>query len=229
MTQPPVLALEDVTLAPGGRTLLRNVTLSLPAGSVTVLRGCNGAGKTSLLRMVMGLVPPFSGAVHLLGDRPEAARNRIGYLPQSRVLPAPRFTGRAIVAAAWQGARLGLPGFGARSRTAVNRALDLADARTIADRAMAHLSGGERQRIGLAAALVNAPEFLILDEPLAGLDPQRQGALATLLTRLHRETAMPLLISVHGASPLDHLATDELLIENGGARVYTAPQRHTVH
>ncbi|MCQ9155966.1 ATP-binding cassette domain-containing protein [Acidomonas methanolica] len=215
MSAEAVLDLEHVTLAHGTRRVLEDATLVLPPGSVTLLRGCNGAGKTTLLRAMLGLTTPNAGRIRVLGRAPRAARRRIGYLPQSLTLPAPRLTGRALVTSARHGARFGVPGIGGRCRAAVQEALALVEAENLADQPLATLSGGERQRIGLAAALVDAPDLLLLDEPLAALDVQRQAALTEMLERLHQTRHLPLVLSVHGASPLDRLATHEVVLEDG--------------
>ncbi|AQS87761.1 Mn2+/Zn2+ transporter ATP-binding protein [Neoasaia chiangmaiensis NBRC 101099] len=212
----------DVTLRQGARVLVRHVSLALPAGAFALLRGANGTGKTTLLRTLMGLHPVAEGHITILNAPPAQARQRIGYLPQMRQLPAPQLEGRALVAAAWRGTRWGLPVLGRTGRAAVDRALRLADAEKLARQPVAQLSGGERQRLALAQTLLNQPPLLLLDEPLAGLDTERQVETATLLGRLHRESDMTILVSVHGETALDRFATHEIILEGASAALRDA-------
>ena len=217
MTITSPLIFSGVALAQGGRLLCASVDGTLPARSMTLLQGGNGTGKTTLLRSVLGLHAPAGGRITVLGAAPEDARSRIGYLPQSLPLLAPWLPARAFVAAAWHGTRFGLPGWGRKCREAVDEALASVDALGLAHRPMIHLSGGERQRIGLATALLDRPRLLLLDEPLAGLDVAHQAELASLLHHLQDTAGVTILVSVHGASPLDAVADYRMVLHEGGA------------
>lgn len=217
MSQVSPLVFSGLELRHGERKLCAGVDCALPTGSITLLQGYNGAGKTTLLRAVLGLHKSRAGEIHVFGGTPEQARSRIGYLPQSRPISAPQLAARAFVTAAWRGSRFGLPGVGRVCRDAVDEALTCVDAFALATRPMAQLSGGERQRIGLAAALLDRPQLLLLDEPLAGLDMAHQEQLAVLLRHLQATAAVTIFVSVHGRSPLDEVADFRLVLHPEGA------------
>ena len=113
-----------------------------------------------------------------------------------------RLTGWEFVAGVVNGHRLGLPFLGKAARAEVERALDLVGARGLARYPLAEISGGERQRLLLAQALIGSPKLLILDEPLANLDPHYQGEVVALTKALHRELGATVLLSAHELNPL---------------------------
>lgn len=194
----PALSFVDVTLAQGARILLEGACFSLPEGSLTVLTGANGHGKTTLFRTILGLHAPRKGEVRIFGRIPDTMRGAIGYLPQDRRLPAPQMTGRTLIASSWNGTRPGLPGWGRRIRQRVDGALSRAGALHLADRPLGQLSGGERQRVFLAGALLQSPRLLVLDEPLSGVDVQGQAEIVALLHDLCRRSGVTILLSCHG-------------------------------
>ncbi len=202
--QPHAHAVElaGVTLARGGRSILSNATLRIGAGEFVTVLGANGAGKTTLMRAILGLVPPAAGAIRVLGEPARRGHPAIGAMPQSRGLPAVRLSGREFVQAACRGRRWGLALRSAADRRDVDRALGLVDASALAARPVAELSGGERQRLLLAQALLGRPRLLLLDEPLAGLDPRRQAGIVSLVRGLQRELGIAVLFSTHDLNPM---------------------------
>ncbi len=198
----PAIRLAGATLAQGGRTVLAGVDLRIEAGEFVGLLGANGAGKTTLLRAILGLLRPTAGRVEVLGASARRGDRRIGYLPQQRGLADLAFTGRTVMTAVLDGHRWGLPLTGASGRRAVERALDLVQADALADRPLGTLSGGERQRLALAQALLGAPQVLLLDEPLASLDPHHQDATVELVRRLQQRLGITVVFSAHELTPL---------------------------
>jgi zinc/manganese transport system ATP-binding protein len=219
-----------VTLARGGRTILSNITLAFrPAEFIGVL-GANGAGKTTFLRALLGLVTPIHGEIRVLGDKPRRGNPAIGYLPQ---LPAPpataRLRGRDILAAAVTGHRWGPPILSPANRRDIDRVLALVEGTALAQREFATLSGGERQRLAIAQALLGNPRLLLLDEPLISLDPHHQHNIVSLVRHLQQTLAITVLFSAHDINPLLG-ALDRVLYLGGGqaalggvADVITAP------
>ena len=194
------LHFQDVTLRLGARTILQNLDIAIPQGAVVGLLGPNGAGKTTLLRAALGLVPPAAGHIHVLGAPAQPGRTHAGYMPQgSTALAELRLAGRDFVAAASLATGWGLP---RPDHADIDRVLALTDATAFAHRPVATLSGGERQRLMLAQALLGRPKLLLLDEPLAGLDPRHQAATVALIRTLADRLGIAVLVSAHDVNIL---------------------------
>jgi iron complex transport system ATP-binding protein len=170
-----VLAAEQVTVARGGRTILRDVSLQAHAGEFIAVLGPNGAGKSTLLSVLAGLLRPDAGQVMLDVKRLsqltalQLARRR-AYLPQNPRLEWPLSVERLVAL----GLTPRLPATGGLPesyRPAISRALELCDLTGRRDQAATTLSGGEFARAMLARAIVGEPQILIVDEPITGLDP----------------------------------------------------------
>lgn len=161
-----------------------DVSLEMPVGEVFGLLGPNGCGKSTTLKIALGLVKPTSGTTSILGDEDASteARRRTGFLPE-----APYFhrflSGRELVSYC---ARLSGVSEG-RLDEAVERALGLAAMTSAADRAVGTYSKGMLQRIGLAQAIVHDPELVILDEPTAGVDPVGAAAIGGMIAEMRRQ------------------------------------------
>lgn len=179
------LSIERLDVALGDRTVLRDVTADLGAGALIGIIGPNGAGKSTLARAITGLLAPRTGRVMIDGrdvralPRAELAR-RIAYLPQGQTIHWPVSVERLVA--------LGrLPHLGPFSaladadRAAIDRAMARADITGLRDRVVTELSGGERARALIARALAVEAPALIVDEPLAALDPGHQLQLMELL------------------------------------------------
>ena len=197
------VTLSGVTLAFGGRAVLRDVSLAIADCEFVGVLGANGAGKTTLMRAILGLMPPASGRISVLGRGAARGNPAVGYMPQTRsAVGGFRLTGQDFVAGAAGGHRWGLPLPGAAGRAEVQRVLELVDAVALSRRPLATLSGGERQRLLLAQALLGRPRLLLLDEPLISLDPHHQHAAVGLVRRVQRELGIAVLFSAHEINPL---------------------------
>ena len=196
------------------------VAARLPAG-VTAIMGPSGAGKTSLLEAVAGLRPRTRGRVTVSGEvlldsaravalPPE--RRRVGYVPQDAGL-FPHLTA------------LGNVRFGVRADpAAVGAAIDTLEIRPLLNRYPASLSGGERQRVALARALATRPRLLLLDEPLAALDPSLRERVLPWLLRIREEWALPCLYVTHNVGEALTLASHLLVLREGRAEAQGAPK-----
>jgi len=193
----------EVTLCLAGQEVLANASLEIARGEFIGVLGPNGSGKTTLMRAILGLVPASTGGIRVLG-RPAARGNpAVGYMPQVRSAGGQlRLSGWEFVAGVVNGHRLGLPFLGKAARAEVDRILELVDASALARRPLAETSGGERQRLLLAQALIGRPQLLLLDEPLANLDPHFQGDVVALTTSLRAELGITILFSAHELNPL---------------------------
>ncbi|MFO1210694.1 MAG: ABC transporter ATP-binding protein [Amaricoccus sp.] len=205
------VALRGVTKRYGPITAVRDLDLALHAGEVVALVGHNGAGKTTQIKMMLGLAHPTSGTVRLLGADPTddpAARASVGYLPESVSFHL-ALTGRETLAFY---ARLKRLPAGHLDRAFA--AVGLADA---ADRAVGTYSKGMRQRLGLAQALLGDPRVLILDEPTSGLDPALRREFYAIVAERAAASATVLLAS-HALTELEGRA-DRVVIVNRGAKI----------
>jgi urea transport system ATP-binding protein len=177
----------------GGSHILWDVSLSVPAGSCTVLMGRNGMGKTTLLRCLMGLVPAASGSIRCgdadLTSQPATRRARIGigYVPQGREI----FSQLTVE----ENLRTGLaarPGGGREIPAEVYTLFPVL--RSMARRRGGDLSGGQQQQLAIARALVLDPKVLILDEPTEGIQPNIVREIGDVITRLNREKGLTVLL-----------------------------------
>jgi zinc transport system ATP-binding protein len=212
---PLAVELDGVAFAyPNGPPVLREVDLAVAAGEFLAIAGPNGGGKTTLLRLALGLERPTRGAVRLFGEPADRFRNRarLGYLAQRAQLgvQAPA-TVREVVAAG----RSPLNPFGrlgAADREAIDRAIDRVGLAPVAGRPLTRLSGGQQQRAFIAKALVADPVLLALDEPTAGVDVEAQEALAELLARLHSELGVTILYVSHEFGAIEHVVERLVLV-----------------
>jgi zinc/manganese transport system ATP-binding protein len=216
---------QDVTLRLGSRDVLARVSLEIVPGEFIGVLGPNGAGKTTLMRAILGLVPASHGAIRVLGRPAVRGNPAIGYMPQTRSAAAYlRLRSWDFVAGVVDGHRLGLPLPSKRVRIEVDRVLDLVGAGELARRPLLETSGGERQRLLLAQALVGRPRLLLLDEPLANLDPHYQGDVVALAKSLQAELGITILFSAHELNPLLGALDRVLYLGRGQAALGTVDE-----
>jgi zinc transport system ATP-binding protein len=185
------LRFEGVDYAFGVTPALIDVSLHVSRGEFLALVGPNGGGKSTLLKLALGLLEPGAGRVEVLGTEPRRARARVGYVPQFAGFPRdfPVTVGEAVLHG-----RLGLRpwwrALGRQDRQAAAQALLDVEAQALSERSIAALSGGELQRVLIARALATEPQLLLLDEPTAHVDTRAEAALFELLARLRRRMAI---------------------------------------
>jgi len=220
-----VVSLERAAVAVGGRTIWSEVSLSVTGGQFVAVLGPNGVGKSTLLKVVLGLVPLTAGRGQVLGQRPGRRNARIGYLPQRRAFdPSTRIRGVDIVRLGLDGDRWGfpLPGWlgGATSRAAqarVGEVIDLVGAAGYARRPIGQCSGGEQQRLLIAQALIRRPELLVLDEPLDSLDVTNQASVSALIQQVCRAQGVAVLLVAHDVNPILPYLDQVIYLAHGGA------------
>ena len=204
-----IVAVNNVTKAFGDVVAVSDVTFSVGPG-VTALLGPNGAGKSTLFRIMCGLTPPSQGTVRVLGAdarRDRAVRGRIGLAPQQDTL-FDRLTAQRFVEIAAETHAIADPDAAAR-RALAHVELDPGESKPLGA-----YSKGMRQRVKLAAALVNEPELLILDEPLTGLDPVQRNRMIRLFHDLG-DAGTCLLVSSHVLDEVARLGSNVLVIAQG--------------
>jgi ABC-2 type transport system ATP-binding protein len=210
----PVLAAGDVRKTYGDTTALDGVSLSVDEGEVFALVGPNGAGKTTLVRCLTGTTTPDSGRVRLLGEPPaEAGKQRVGLLPQD-FSPPDRLTAGELV-----GYYAGLYD-DARDPAEVLEAvgLDAGDDTWYGD-----LSGGQKRRACVAAALVNDPDVLFLDEPTTAVDPAGRRALWSVFEDL-AASGTTIVLTTHDMAEAERLADEVALLAGGKVAATGSPE-----
>ena len=179
-----VAALADVCFSYGHQEVLHNVTFDVPPRALVAVVGPNGGGKTTLLRLLLGLEQPRYGTVRVFGRAPESARRRVGYVPQVLAYDThfPVNVNDVVLMGTLDGSLAGT--YGRRARQAAAAALERVGLAGLGFRPFAELSGGERQRALIAQALAGGPRLLLLDEPTASVDPPTADRLHELFRQL---------------------------------------------
>ncbi len=197
----PLIELQEVWVDLEGRPVLEDITLSIRHGDFYGIIGPNGGGKTTLLRVMLGLVAPTRGEVRVGGRSPEENRHLLGYVPQYRTYDFryPLTVEEMILAG-----RLGqIAGpfrkYGERDRLKAREVMDWMGIGALAGRPIGALSGGQQQRAIIARALVHEPRALLLDEPTSHIDPQMEVEFYDLLEELHHKMAIVLVTHDIGA------------------------------
>jgi len=191
----------------GDHVAVRDLDLDVPRGTILGLLGPNGSGKTTSIRMILGIYTPDAGRVELLGGEPDHAhRSRVGYLPEERgmyrkmkVLDHLAFIGEIRGVPAREGRRRGM-GW-----------LERLGLEAWADRRVEDLSKGMQQKVQFAATVLHEPDLLILDEPFSGLDPINQDLLESIVRELHEE-GRTILFSTHLMEQAERLCRRVCLI-----------------
>ncbi len=188
MSQFPAISLEEVSFSyVPGQWALEHIDLQVEPGEFLGLVGPNAGGKTTLLKLVLGLLEPTAGRVRVLGKRPEERRDAIGYVPQHTTFARdfPLSVKDAVLLGRLGRTRL-LGGYRAADREIARRAMQEAQILDLADRRLNTLSGGQFQRVLIARALASDPSILILDEPTANVDQHIETDVFELFKELNR-------------------------------------------
>ena len=206
---------------PGRGWALRDLSLELTPGMVGLL-GPNGAGKSTLMRMLATIAKPTAGRVLWdgvdLARQPDVLRSVLGYLPQDFGV-YPQLS--PVEFLDYIAAAKGLESRAARRR--IDELLELVNLTEARHRALGGFSGGMRQRVGIAQALLNDPQLLIVDEPTAGLDPEERVRFRNLLTELAGERIV--LLSTHIVSDVEAVASRIVLLAGGTLQADGSPEQ----
>ena len=189
-----MIDIKDLCFAYDSTEVLHNITLSVADGSYTFMVGPNGGGKTTLLKLILGLLKPVYGTITVMGLPPDKARRQMGYVPQSMMYDSqfPISVQDAVLLGMLDHHACGP--FSKDDKSLAEESLEKVGLQGFGKRPFSSLSGGERQRVLVAQALATRPRLLLLDEPGANLDPQSRLNLYQLLGTLTPEVTV-LLVS----------------------------------
>jgi zinc transport system ATP-binding protein len=191
MTSDPIVEIKNMTFAYDGETVLQDVNLKIRYGDFIAMIGPNGGGKTTLLKLILGLLTPKDGTVRVNGQSAQKASSCIGYVPQDAHI-SQRFpiTVMDVVLMGKLDPRKRWARKSATNRRDVMSALDRLEMAQLADKKIGALSGGQRQRVFIARALVTQPKLLLLDEPTSGIDTKGQAEFFRLLKELNEDVTI---------------------------------------
>ena len=216
-----ILSAKGLTKRYGHHLAVDHADLSITQGQIYGLVGRNGAGKTTIIRMVTAQTAPTEGELSLFGETGEKAlsraRSRTGAMVETPSF-YPYLTARQNLE--YYRLQRGIPG-----RRVVDEVLEEVDLASTGKKTFKNFSLGMKQRLGLALALMNRPDFLLLDEPINGLDPEGIVEFRNLLLKLNRERQTTILISSHILSELSALADHYAFIERGRVLETISAQR----
>jgi len=194
LSSPPAIEVRDVWFSYGEAPVLEGADFQIGPREMVCIVGPNGGGKTTLVKLILGLLRPDAGRVRVFGQPPQRARLRIGYMPQyiRHDLQFPMTVMELVLMG-----RLGAPGLRGflgwhndADRRAARRALEQVEMASRANHAYASLSGGQRQRVLIARALACEPDLLLLDEPTANVDMMGEGRLRDILREMNERMAI---------------------------------------
>lgn len=207
-----MISLHNVTRKYGDLTAVDNVSFDVPAGQIVGLLGHNGAGKTTIMKMITGFLEPTEGKItvdghDVISDR-IAAQKKIGYLPEV----SPLYPDMTVVHYLEYVARLRhLPVDGIKN--ALKRVIHQTGLLTKLNARISTLSKGFKQRVGVAQAILHSPKILILDEPTSGLDPSQIGEMRALITHLSKESTV--ILSTHILQEVEAMCDHVIIILQG--------------
>jgi len=197
----PIFDVKNLSFHVGDQDILSNVSLQIFNGEYIAIIGPNGGGKTTLIRMLLGLEKPTSGSIALFGKKLSTFKSwsKVGYVPQRASLVDMNFPATVldIVNMGRTAKRALFSKMSQEDKDAVHDAMVKMDILKLKDKMVGTLSGGQRQRVMIARALASKPEILILDEPNTGVDMASQQRFYGLLSKLNKEEKMTILFITH--------------------------------
>ncbi|MBI4250372.1 metal ABC transporter ATP-binding protein [Candidatus Uhrbacteria bacterium] len=171
-----------------GTPILQNISCSIPSGSVAIIVGPNGSGKTTFLKALLGLIPPTSGSIEVLGLAPSEARPRVGYVPQRFAID------HTFPITVFEFLRFSHP---AVPEERIDEYLEHLGMSAMRTARLGSLSGGQLQRTLVIRSVLHSPEILFLDEPASGIDIGGEQTFYDLILHLHKEHANTIVMVSH--------------------------------
>jgi zinc transport system ATP-binding protein len=206
MTSPAVISLKGVSFSYNGVTALEGITLDIQDGEMLGIVGPNGGGKSTLLKIILGLLSPDRGTVTVFGRPPVEARREIGYVPQSTSFPKDfPISVEDTVLLGRLGRTRAIGGYSSQDREAAAEVMKKAEVLDLKKRRLGDLSGGQVQRVLIARSLASRPKILILDEPTAHMDLRFEEDIFELLKALN--DTMTIVVVSHDVGFISHYVT----------------------
>ena len=228
MTPPPAVVFEHVSLAFDEHVVLKDISFVVPAGSMRIMLGASGAGKSLILKLMLGLLRPDGGRIHVHGSRVDDMREQdllklrgdVGMLFQESALFDSLTVGENV------GYRLSeelrLPPGDVRER--VEDVLGFVGLRDYVDRLPSELSGGQRRRVAIARAMAAKPSLLLLDDPTTGLDPIVATSVDDEIVKLRDLEHVTAVVVTHQIRDAFYVATHQALRSNGSLEIQPVPE-----
>jgi len=218
----PIFDVENVSFSVRSQTILQNISFQIFHGEYIAIIGPNGGGKTTLIRLLLGLEKPTSGTIRIFGKKLNNFKEwyKIGYVPQRAAHVDANFpaTVEDIVKMGRIAKRKLFSSMSQEDKEMVHDAMLKMDILDLKDKMVGTLSGGQRQRVMIARALASSPEILILDEPNTGVDVKSQQRFYKLLAKLNKEEGITILFITH----------DIGVIADDIGRLFTINQKATI-
>jgi phospholipid/cholesterol/gamma-HCH transport system ATP-binding protein len=227
MNTPPAVVVDRVSFAFDDHVVLQDISLTIPEGSMFVMLGASGSGKSVLLKLILGLLRPDAGTIHVFGQRVDDMHERdlmkvradLGMLFQESAL----FD--SLTVAENVGYRLyeetTMPHGEVRAR--IDEVLGFVGLSEYVDRMPSELSGGQRRRVAIARAMAHKPKLLLLDDPTYGLDPVTATTIDDQIVKLRDIEQVTSLVATHGIRDAYHLASHEAVRHNGEIDIRELP------
>lgn len=206
-----ILKTNNLTKVFDGIEVVSNVSMNIKKGEIYGFLGPNGAGKTTIMKLVTNLIKPTSGEIEIFGDKLTIKSYEV-LKRMGTIIETPVFYDRLT---ARENLELHCDYMGFYNKTAIDEALSLVNLINIDNKNVKNFSLGMKQRLAIARAIITKPEFLILDEPINGLDPIGIKEMRDLFIMLSREYGISILISSHILSEIEHIADTIGVINNG--------------
>lgn len=211
-----VLSLSNACLSFGDKEVWSDLSFEVEPGEFVAVIGANGSGKSMLLKSILGQQKLTSGSIALLGKNSRSGSQKIGYIPQHRILGA-GLPLKVIDAVRFglDGHRFGIPVPSKAKKSLAFEALDAVDSGHLANTPVGLLSGGEMQRVRVAQAIISKPALILADEPLSALDLHHQSVVSELIHRQSKEQKAAVLFVTHDVNPIIDYVDRVLYIAQG--------------
>lgn len=206
-----VLRTHDLVKLFGGKRAVDKISMNIGKGEIYGFLGKNGAGKTTTIRMIMGLIRPTSGSVELFGENVRPGKCS-SFSRMGSIVETPGFYPNLTI---MDNLEIHRRLMRVANKNYIDEAIEITGIQDVRNKKVQNLSQGMKQRLGLARALLNHPEMLVLDEPTNGLDPMGIKEIRRLIVELSQKRKMTILISSHILSEIEQMATKIGIIHNG--------------